>query len=115
MGVAESAQVDNAPDSRIFGGLAEVAGGLEVEFLEAGGAGDAVDEVVGGVDALERFGEGFRLESVADGDFHVVAPGPRQHAPPAADHDADVTVLLQQSRNEPAADIAGSAGYEDGL
>ena len=52
LGVSEAAEVDDAVDASLLGGYAEVAGGLQVQFLKAGGASDAVNEVVGAVDAM---------------------------------------------------------------
>ena len=55
LAVSEAAEVDDAVDASLLGGYAEVAGGLQVQFLKAGGASDAVNEVVGAVDALQGF------------------------------------------------------------
>ena len=55
LGVSEAAEVDDAVDASLLGGYAEVAGGLQVQFLKAGGACHTVDEVVGAIDALQGF------------------------------------------------------------
>ena len=55
LGVSEAAEVDDAVDASLLGGYAEVAGGLQVQFLKAGGPCHAVDEVVGAIDALQGF------------------------------------------------------------
>ena len=52
LGVSEAAEVDDAVDASLLGGYAEVSSGLKVQFLKAGGASDAVNEVVGAVDAM---------------------------------------------------------------
>ena len=50
--VTEAAEVDDAADASVAGGLGEGAGRADVRFAEAVAPGHAVHEVVGAIDAL---------------------------------------------------------------
>ena len=107
----QTAEVDHP--FQASGGGGEVPCRRAVALDEAGTAAHQVDEVVGGLDTVERRRQGFRFLDVALHDVHVIGPGPSGDAAPVADHHADVVTLVEQLRHEPTADVTGGAGDQD--
>ena len=112
--LAKPAEVDEAlyPGGRR--GLAEVGCGARVAVGEVGpgAAPHRVDEVVGGLDPLERRRERLGLQHIAADDLAadpLELAGLRRVADQAADGD----VVVAQLAGEQAADVPGRAGDQD--
>ena len=94
--VSQASQVNNVFDARVLGGLTESPGSLDIQFVKAGASGHTVNQVVRGIDACQRFRQGFRVEGVADGHLNLAGPRTRKQTVPVADKNADATPFFNQ-------------------
>jgi hypothetical protein len=107
--LAETAQVDHPLDAGGVGGLDEVAGRAAVALGELAARLHRVDEVVGGLDALEGGLEAPRFEQVPLRDvdsLRGIVPGG------AADERDDVVAGRREPGDQSAADEPGRPGDE---
>ena len=73
--VAQTAEVDQAPDSSLARGPSEIVGRPTVLRLECSGRSHGVDEVVGRMHVLERSIQRGRIQDIA-GDHFSMRPNP---------------------------------------
>ncbi len=110
--LAEAAEVDDLPHSRVAGRLAEVPGGEAVLLLERGARRHRVDQVVRRVDARERGVERLPLEAVARDDLGALGDAGGQALRPPGEAPHAVSALRERAQ-KPATDVAGRARQED--
>ncbi len=109
--VAETAQVDDPPDPRLFRRPPEVAGGRPVALPEPPlPLPHGVDQVVGHIDAGQGRGQGFGLEHVHPLRLHVrpAASEPLRVAAGGADGQTSGA----QALDEPGADVPARPRHE---
>ena len=115
--LAQAAQVHDALEARVLGRAGEGPGHGPVALgVLVAGRDHRVDEVEGGPAALQGPPQGGDVGRVAghDLDARVARPGPPVELARLAGEAADAVAGLEQARDEPAPDVAGGAGDEDG-
>ena len=111
-GIAETAQVDDAPHACGGGGAAEGLRRRDVAVVEAAAAGHAVHQVVGDIDAGQGRVHAVAAQEVGARRLHRRRPVAALKARRVAHEHAHGLALLEQARHEASAHVAGGARDE---
>src|SRR5665213_3353365 len=113
VGVAKSAEVDDATHTGSARGHAEMLSGHAIALLESSLApGHRVDEVVRNVHPLHHRQEASRIECVPSADVDPL-PAPSRNVRRITREADDLVPDGEEPRNEAAPDVSGSASHED--
>ena len=110
--LAEAAEVDDPPDPLLPRGAGEVPGAGPVLLLEVAGGAHRVHKVVGGVDAVQRGGQGLGVQDVP---LHDLGPRTKttREVLGAARQAADPVAARLEGRHQPASHVTARPGDED--
>jgi len=111
LAAAESAEIDDPPDPGPSGSLGERLGSEPLHLLEVAGVSHRVDQIEGGVYALQRTGQGVRRQHVAADDLRLFADAALQPSRIPRHAAQPVPRRLERS-DQPATDVAGGAGEQ---
>ncbi len=112
---AQTAQIDDVLYPGVFGGGGEVARGLQVAVFKPGlGCAHRMNQVVGGVDAGKCRAQALGLEHVGFSHLDLGKPRLAAQPLPVTHQTTNRKARLEQPGDESTADIAGSAGNENG-
>ena len=109
----QAAQVDDALDTRRCRGGAEEARGLQVACIVSGTRTEAVHQVVGYADILQRSRQGVGAQHIAGRHLDVMEPAAVPQALRIAHQAPYAQSCFEQPRHQPATDVAGRTSHEN--